>query len=86
MEPLGIPETDPADLTASELGSLLGRKTEKVDKPCLQCQALMTGVTVRREFCSAKCRQKHWRLRLFSLKPGEEMTYVNGPRRGLASP
>lgn len=74
------------DLTASELGTLLAHKTRKVDKPCLECKTTMKEVTVRREFCSPKCRQKNWRNRLYGLKPGEEMVYVNHRRAPSRSP
>lgn len=74
-------DTPVIELTSRELGSLLGRKSEKVDKPCLECKAVMKGVTIRREFCSPKCRQKNWLRRLNNLKPGEAMEHFNGPRR-----
>jgi endogenous inhibitor of DNA gyrase (YacG/DUF329 family) len=55
--------TEPDDLSAQELGALLAGKARRVDKPCLECRTTMRSVTVRREFCSPKCRQKHWRHR-----------------------
>jgi hypothetical protein len=72
--------TEPDDLSAQELGALLAGKARRVDKPCLECRTTMRSVTVRREFCSPKCRQKHWRHRLFGLRPGEPMVYVNHRR------
>lgn len=74
-------EANRPNLTAQELGSLLGKMTRKIDKPCLECQMTMRGVTIRREFCSARCRQRNWLRRLNELEPGESITYVRR-RRG----
>ena len=74
-------ELSPPTLTPQELGSLLGKASEKVTKPCLECGVEMVDVTIRREFCAPRCRQKNWLRRFKNLRPGEEMPKVNGPRR-----
>lgn len=68
--------------SASELGAMLSQKVRRITKPCLQCGRPMTNVTVRREFCSPRCRQKHWLRRLNSLAPGEPMIYVRRQKGG----
>lgn len=72
----------PVALTPQELGALLAKSSRKIDKPCLECRVIMEAVTIRREFCSPSCRQKHWLRRLHNLKPGEEMVYVRRTRGG----
>jgi hypothetical protein len=74
------------EMTPQELGSLLGRSTRKVVGRCLQCAGEMVDVTVRRAFCSARCRQKHWRTRQNGLKPGEPMPYVTDHRNPTPVP
>lgn len=70
----------PVELTPQQLGSLLAKSSKKIDKPCLECNVTMRAVTVRREFCSPRCRQRHWLRRLHNLKSGEEMVYVRRTR------
>lgn len=80
MEGVCMTEIDTAELTAQQLGSLLGQRTEKVSLPCLECGEVMDGVTVRRGFCAPRCRQKSWRRRIKAVTPGGTIERVR-PRR-----
>ena len=72
--------SEPTDLTAAQLGALLAAKTRRVRGSCLQCGSDMAEVTVRRAFCSNRCRQRHWRQRQKGLGSGEPMPLVTAHR------